>query len=77
MPSINLSDDEIDEICEGIKRSSCKVRYLQQLGLRVLAKPNGKPLVMRSQYEALMGVPRRSDFRSINLKKEPSWTKTS
>lgn len=74
---INLTDVEVDEICAGIKRSSCKVRFLQKLGLRVVTKPNGRPLVIRSQYESLMGVTHSSDFRSVNLKKEPSWTKTS
>lgn len=74
---INLTDEEIDEICTGIKRNSCKVRYLQKLGLRVATKPNGRPLVARAQYEALMGVAHMAAFRSASFKKEPSWSKSS
>jgi hypothetical protein len=50
-----LSDVEVDEICAGLKQNAAKVRFLQGLGLRVQRKPNGRPLVNRTQYDALTG----------------------
>lgn len=48
----NLTDAEIDDICDGLKQSAAKVRYLREtLGLRVERKPNGRPLVRRADWE--------------------------
>ncbi|CAN5766843.1 hypothetical protein BH09PSE5_BH09PSE5_08440 [soil metagenome] len=46
-----LSDDEIASICDGLVMPSAQRRYLATLGMHVIAKPNGRPLVMRSEYE--------------------------
>ena len=51
MNSPDLSDLEIDSICAGLKQNAAKVRYLRALGLRVDRKPNGRPLVARSEWE--------------------------
>lgn len=51
-----LSDAEIGDLCAGLKQSAAQVRYLRQLGLTVRAKPNGKPLVMRADIEAMSGT---------------------
>lgn len=48
-----LSDDEISDLCAGLKQAAAQIRFLQQLGLVVRTKPNGRPLVMRSDFEAL------------------------
>jgi hypothetical protein len=50
-----LTDDEVDDICAGLKQNAAKVRFLQSLGLRVQRKPNGRPLVSRTQYDAMTG----------------------
>ena len=48
-----LSDAEISDLCAGLTQSAAQSRYLRQLGLTVRAKPNGKPLVMRADIEAM------------------------
>lgn len=53
--SIWLSDAQIDSMCEGIKRNHERLTYLRSLGLTVKEKPNGKPLVMISNVEAVLG----------------------
>lgn len=52
----DLTDEEVDSICAGLKQSAAKVRFLQGLGLRVSRKPNGKPLVNRQHYNAVRGA---------------------
>lgn len=47
----DLSDDEIDRICDGLTQPAAKVRYLRGLGLRVDRKPNGRPLVARAEWD--------------------------
>jgi hypothetical protein len=54
-PSTCLSDDEIDDICVGLTQSLAKVRYLTSLGLHVLRKPNGAPLVNRAHFDQVTG----------------------
>lgn len=46
----DLTDQEVDEICGGLKQNAAKVRFLEGLGVRVLRKPNGRPLVNREHY---------------------------
>lgn len=44
-----LTDAEVDEICAGLKQNAAKVRYLRDvLRLPVERKPNGRPLVRRT-----------------------------
>lgn len=50
----DLTDDEIDRICGGLRQSAAKVRYLQGLGLTVRRKPNGRPLVARAHFDEVM-----------------------
>ncbi len=53
-----LTDAEIDDRCEGLVQNAAKVRYLRSLGLTVTTKPNGKPIVERAHYDAVMaGLP--------------------
>jgi hypothetical protein len=52
---IDLTDAEIDEICAGLSQNAARVRYLGRLGLVVRQKPNGRPLVNRAHYDAVMG----------------------
>lgn len=55
--SPDLTDDEIDEICGGLKQNAAKVRYLQDLGVTVKRKPNGRPLVNREHYNRVRSGP--------------------
>lgn len=53
-----LTDAEIDDRCEGLRQPAAKVRYLRSLGLTVKTKPNGKPVIERAHYDAVMaGLP--------------------
>lgn len=47
-----FSDAEIDDMCAGLKQSAAKIRHLRSLGYHVERKPNGRPLVRRSQQPA-------------------------
>ncbi len=51
----DLTDAEVDRICDGYRQNAAKVRYLRSLGVTVDRKPNGRPLVSRAHYEAIRG----------------------
>jgi len=51
----DLTDAEIDSICDGYVQNAAKIRYLRAMGLTVHRKPNGRPLVNRAHYDAIMG----------------------
>jgi hypothetical protein len=52
MLTADLTDEEIDRICDGPKQNAAKVRYLREvLMLPVQRKPNGRPLVRRADWE--------------------------
>jgi hypothetical protein len=63
-----LSDDEISDLCAGLKQPAAQVRYLRRLGLLVREKPNGRPLVMRADIEALSAP----DKKPATGKREPN-----
>lgn len=37
----DLTDSEVDNICDGYVQNAAKIRYLRALGLTVERKPNG------------------------------------
>jgi hypothetical protein len=49
-----LSDPEVDGICAGLTRPSAMVRYLRREGFAVKTKPNGRPLLARANFDAVM-----------------------
>lgn len=51
---VHLTDTEIDAICDGLRQSAAKVRFLAGLGLHVNFKPNGRPLVVRAHAEQVL-----------------------
>lgn len=53
-----LTEPELQAMCEGLSNSAAQVRYLQRLGLLVQRKPNGRPLLMRSEVERVLGAGR-------------------
>ena len=50
-----LSPQEIADLCAPLKMHAAQVAYLKRLGLTVAKKPNGAPLVMRSNMEMVLG----------------------
>lgn len=48
-----LSDDEVADLCDGLIQAAAQIRFLRQMGLAVRTKPNGRPLVMRADFESL------------------------
>lgn len=68
---MNLTDVEIDNICDGYVQNAAKIRYLRAMGLIVHMKPNGRPLVNRSHYDAVMGCV--SNATRPNSEHVPVW----
>lgn len=63
----DLSDDEIDAICGGLTQNAAKVRFLQSLGLPVARRPNGRPLVWRTDWD------KRNPPQPANPADGPRW----
>ena len=53
-----LTDHEIASICDGVRLPGAQCRHLTRLGLLVNRKPNGRPLVARSEFERVLGAGR-------------------
>ncbi len=64
----DLTDAEIDNICQGYTQNAAKVRFLRSMGLVVRQKPNGRPLVNRNHYDAMTGARKESTMA------EPNWS---
>lgn len=58
-----LTDAEIDGICDPLVMPAAQRRHLVRLGLHVERKPNGRPLVARSEFERVLGAARLADTR--------------
>lgn len=50
--SPHLTDDEIASITEPLTQGAARIKYLRRLGIKAEPKPNGQPLVWRSDFEA-------------------------
>lgn len=48
------TDKEIDDMCDGLVTNAARARHLRGMGLTVMLKPNGRPLVMRTHAEAVL-----------------------
>ena len=53
-----LDDNEVAALCRPLVLASARVRYLRRVGLHVTLKPNGHPVVMRSELERVFGAAR-------------------
>lgn len=63
--SLWLTTSEIDDLCDGLRRNHDRLVFLKSLGLSVKEKPNGHPLLLRSNVEAVLGgVPSQKTGRS-------------
>lgn len=68
----DLTDNEVDDICAGLKQNAAKVRFLQRLGVTVARKPNGRPLVNRAHYNAVRGG---AVAGVVPARQGPRWTR--
>lgn len=68
----DLSDEEIDSICDGYVQNAAKIRFLKSLGLTVRMKPNGRPLVNRNHYDAVLGVAHGQQMQTFT-RSGPVW----
>lgn len=69
----NLTDAEIDNICDGYVQNAAKIRYLRGLGLTVERKPNGRPLVNRAHYDAVRGAAKANGISHSSGAEQPVW----
>lgn len=67
-----LADDEVAALCEGLEQPAAQVKYLRGLGLRVERKPNGRPLLMRSELERVLGASRMQPANDAGGKLPPA-----
>jgi hypothetical protein len=74
--SADLTDTEIDGICEGLTQNAARVRYLKRMGLVVRQKPNGRPLVNRAHYDAVTSGNTTSK-KKVDPSREPAWSITA
>lgn len=53
-----LTDAEIRQICEPLEQPAAQCRHLEELGLFVRRKPNGRPLLLRTELDRVLGAGR-------------------
>lgn len=53
-----LTDSEVLSMCEPLKQPAALCRYLMGLGLKVVTKPNGRPLLLRTELDRVLGASR-------------------
>lgn len=53
-----LTDSEVLAMCEPLKQPAALCRYLMGLGLKVVTKPNGRPLILRTELDRVLGASR-------------------
>jgi hypothetical protein len=65
--SLWLTRQEVDELCEPLKQPAAQMRFLREtLALTVREKPNGRPLVLRSHFENVLGgLPKKHNGRGM------------
>ncbi len=68
----DLTDAEVDLICDGYVQNAAKVRYLRGLGLNVARKPNGRPLVNRAHHDSVRGHAAAQPV-ATNGRAQPKW----
>lgn len=58
VPPPFLTDAEIAAMCEPLVLPGAQCRYLEREGFLISRKPNGRPLLARSEYERVKGAGR-------------------
>lgn len=64
----HLTDEEVADICRPLRQHAARIRYLQGLGLPVERRPDGSPLVRRSDWE-------RQQSSDQTRQRGPRWTR--
>lgn len=49
-----LSDSEILDVCRPLTQPAAMIRYLKDQGFHIKRRPNGWPLLSRTNFEAVM-----------------------
>lgn len=74
---LDVTDDEINQVCEGLVQNAAKIRFLQRLGLRVSRKPSGAPLVARAEWIRVFGsAPEQRQAATVHAI-GPKWRKAA
>jgi hypothetical protein len=60
-----LTDSEVLTMCEPLKQPAALCRYLGGLGLKVVTKPNGRPLVLRTELDRVLGAGRFGQSQAL------------
>lgn len=53
-----VSAAHIDAMWDPLTQPAAQIRYLKGLGLNVATRPNGRPLLMKSELERVLGAVR-------------------
>lgn len=53
-----LTDSEVLDMCKPLTQPAALCRYLEGLGLKVVTKPNRRPLLLRTELERVLGASR-------------------
>lgn len=53
-----FADDEIAAMCDGVSLPGAQCRHLERMGMFFTRKPNGRPLLARSEFERVLGAGR-------------------
>lgn len=51
-----LTDAEIEQITHPLTQGAARIRFLRRLGYKVERRPDGQPLVLRADTEAIRGA---------------------
>lgn len=68
-----LTPAEVDDLCAPLVQPAAQCRFLRELGLAVKVKPNGQPLVLRSNLETVLGgLPAPGKKRQADAPRPPA-----
>jgi hypothetical protein len=57
-PCPYLTDAEIADLCAPLKMPAAQCRYLQRQGFHFIRRPDGRPVLARSEFERVVGAAR-------------------
>lgn len=69
-----LTDEEIAALTHPLTQGAARIKFIESLGVKVRAKPNGQPLVGRAEFEAAMLAKNRKTPQGATPRPErPNW----
>lgn len=60
-----LTDAEVLAMCEPLTQPAAICRFLGRLGLKVVTKPNGRPLVLRTELARVLAANPQESGQSV------------